>query len=1859
MRKHLSRVLLVLTIGTCCSISCKKDTININYGAIAEDLSIYLYAYTSGMISKASPIKIRFAQSVVEEAKIGTVATNLIRFSPSIDGEAIWEDTHTLRFNPSNYLKSKTTYVSTLNLEEVFSNIPDHLKKFQFEFQTLAQHLVLDFDRMEAVEPTDMSKQSLLGTLRTSDVVTAEEINAVLTAKQGNTKLPITWSTASDQMNHHFVVNEVKRGTQASKVTLYWDGKAIDMNQKGEQEIIIPAIGDFRILQGKFIQGQDQHIALDFSDPLQAGQDLTGLVTVSNYTNGYKFLIEGNQLRIYLDRYLTGTQQLTAVEGIKNAAGEKMAKASVWQILFESPKPQVRLVGEGMILPDANSLVFPFEAINLNAVEVEVFKIFNNNILQFLQANEMDGSYDLERVGRIVLQQKVNLNQLNMEGTNSNWTRYALDLRKLITPDPQAIYQVRIGFRPTYSNYYCGTKSVNSDAELVIVNKEEEPKTIWDSWYGTEGYYDGFNWEDRDDPCKPAYYNYENFVRRNVFASNLGVLAKGGSDNSMLLVVTDLRNANPLSGVTLEVYDYQQQLLATAQTNSEGLANVQLARPPFVVIAKQGEQRGYLKLMDGNALSLSRFDVAGAVTQKGLKGFIYGERSVWRPGDSIYLNFMIENENQDLPANYPITFELYDARGQLQERRTTSENVNYLYPLYTATPTDAPTGNWMVKVKAGGANFTKNILVETVKPNRLKVDLDFGKEKLSIKDEPIQISMQVNWLHGAPAQNLKTIVEMEVKNVNTTFPTFKNFEFDDPARNFYAEPKVVFDGTLNGNGEAAFATNVTSNTIAAGKLSVQFKARAFEQGGDFSTRTVTMPYDPYTSYAGVAIPKNKYGEKRLDIDKEGKLQFTIVDQNGNPINNKKLSIGLYRTQWRWWWDNSYDNVAQYNSIQHLNALKTNNLVTNTKGEATWNVAVNEWGRYLVRVCDMESGHCAGDYFYAGYPWYDDEDGGQNREGVAMITFSTDKDKYKVGETINLSVPASAGGKALVSIEDGTKVLQTFWVTTKAGDNTISFKTTPEMSPNVYAHLSLLQPYEQEQNDLPIRMYGVASIAVEDPSTVLLPQIKLPSELKPEQTFIVEVSEKNRQNMSYTIALVDEGLLDLTNFKTPDPHASFYAKEALGVNTWDVYDKVLGGFSGELTRILSIGGDLELNSDANNRQANRFKPVVKHLGPFFLEKGKTAKHAIQMPNYVGSVRVMLVASNVAGAYGNTEATVSVRNPLMILATLPRVLGLQERLQLPVSIFASDPKVKNVTLSIQESTGLVRINGEKSKKINFSKPGEELVNFDLEVTEGVGIAKFKISASGNGESASQDIEIQIRNPNPYATITQAVVLEANQKHTFDFQPIGIRGTNIGTLEISNIPPIDLEKSLRYLIQYPHGCIEQTTSAAFPQLFVNQLLELKPTQKDEIPKNIAAAIERLNQFQTAEGGFGYWPGDEDASAWGSNYAGHFMLEAQQQGYAVPSNLLNRWKDFQQKRARTWVRNNNTDEYYRNQDLDQAYRLYTLALAKSPELSAMNRMREMKTLSVQARWRLAAAYTLAGKPEIAKTLTEKVSTIIPPYQELGYTYGSDLRDKAMIVETMVLMNNLKDAAPIVQDIANTLSGNRWCSTQEIGYALLAVSKFVGDSENSKDFKFVYSLNGKSVNAGSSTPIMQIDVPVDGSNARKVGIENKNTGILYARLVLIGQPLIGEETATADHLNINVRYLDTKGSTIDPSNLTQGTDFVAEVTVNNPGSRGINYEEMVLTQIFPSGWEITNSRLDGFGGVTSSRAEYQDIRDDRTYTYFDIRKGVTQVYRIQLNAAYRGRYYLPAVQCAAMYDNSIQARVVGRWVEVTTPSNI
>ncbi len=1873
-------ILGFLFIVFCClmQFACNKQQEAKQMSAEAYN---YIYAHTSGTISKADPIRVRFTKPVVADSLLNTlVSSNLLSFNPSIKGESRWENSQTLLFEPTGKWASGANYIAKLKLATLFDDVPKSSSNIEFDFKIIELVYDVDIKGLSAINKSDLSKQELEGVVNVSDVVESENIEKIISAKQGNRDLPIRWNFNSSKNKHTFYVTDIRREqTQDGEITINWNGSSIDVETKGSQTYSVPALNNFKVMKTDIFQGAEQYLSVHFSDPLLQNQEVKGLIQLGSLSDDdLRFDIENNILKIYSTTRLVGDYKLIVREGLKNSNGMKMRDLSEWNLTFMDVKPAVRLVGQGVVMPNSDGLIFPFEAVSLNAIDVEIFKIFDNNILHFLQSNNLQGSNNLERVGRIIFQKKIELKDIDPKAQFYNWRRYAINLADLIETDPNAIYQVRIGFKPNYSTYVCDKNKNNSENENVeddyyegdyfgdeyydetlAFDREEEYTSIWGGYYGVAGYYRGFNWKHRQNPCYPAYYNYENFVRSNVIASNLGLIAKGGDDGSVMVAVSDIKTTQPVSGTNLLFYDYQNQLIKSIKTDSEGMAEVQLNRKPFVVVAEKGLQKGYLKMGDGNALSLSKFDVAGARSQKGLKGYIYAERGVWRPGDSIYLNFILEDENRQLPSNYPVSLEMYDPRGQLQYKTTSSDNINGLYGFTTQTNVDDPTGNWSVNIKAGGASFNKTLKIETVKPNRLKIKLDFGEgDLMTDANGKINGQLESKWLHGAPAKGLKAKVEVQLGDKNTRFENYKNYVFDDPTRSYRNQnAKVIFDEELNENGQATINTDVSSTY--AGKMRANFKVRVFEKGGDASINTFSKTYSPYSAYAGINIPQDKYGQRRLKVKESTPIDLVVVDAEGKPLSGKAVSVGLYKTNWRWWWDRSSDNVSRYNSNNHIGSLQKESLVTQNNGKTKWNVKVDTWGRYLVRVCDEETGHCAGAYFYAGNPW---SDGEVNREQASILAFSADKEKYNVGETVQLKIPTGEAGRALISIESGSKVIETYWMDAKKGENTFSFYVTPEMTPTVYANVSLIQPHAQVKNDLPIRMYGVIPINVEDKETKLYPKIQMPDVLKPEQKVQIKVSEDNGKAMAYTIAMVDDGLLDLTNFKTPDPWNTFYAREALGVKTWDLYDQVLGAFGGELESALSIGGDGEEVQSPEGKKANRFEPVVRHLGPFYLESGSTATHEIVMPNYVGSVRTMIVAAN-KGAYGNMEKTTAVRKPLMILATLPRVIGPGESLALPVNVFAMEDKVKNVEITVEEISGLVDFDGTNQQSIQFSKPDDQIVDFALNVGEQVGIATFKITAKGGGEVASQEIEIDVRNPNPYITNVERSVVKGGEDWTTNFEPVGMKGTNTGILEVSNLPPIDLGKRLDYLLRYPYGCLEQTTSKGFPLLYLDRLVELTDQQKTEVPKIIDATIERLRRFQQSDGSLSYWPTSRRYyNGWAGNYAGHFLVEAKKLGYTVPDLFFDRYIKFQKKYARKWDPETNAMGMYRhNSDLEQAYRLYILAAAQQPEYGAMNRLREMPKLSNSCKWRLAAAYAVSGKPEVAQQIIDDLSKEVDNYTELSYTFGSSLRDRAMIIETLVILNDQAGAMELVEVISDQISSNRWWNTQALAFSFVAIGKLIGDKSLQKGFNFSYQIgNEPIVNAGSENPYMQIEVPIDGTNNRKVSVTNPNNNVLFARLITTGQPLVGDQNSTSSHLEISVQYKDMNGGLIDPQQIAQGTDFIAEVNVTNPGSKGKDYKEMALTQIFPSGWEIINSRMDNLSNNevndNANQYTYQDIKDDRVNTFFNVRQNKQQTYRIQLNAAYEGRFYLPTTACQAMYDNTISASKAGKWVEVVMP---
>ena len=623
----------------------------------------------------------------------------------------------------------------------------------------------------------------------------------------------------------------------------------------------------------------------------------------------------------------------------------------------------------------------------------------------------------------------------------------------------------------------------------------------------------------------------------------------------------------------------------------------------------------------------------------------------------------------------------------------------------------------------------------------------------------------------------------------------------------------------------------------------------------------------------------------------------------------------------------------------------------------------------------------------------------------------------------------------------------------------------------------------------------------------------------------------------------------------------------------------------------------------------------------------------------------------GAYGFDEKTTPVRKPLTVLGTLPRVLGPGETVELPVSVFAMEDNVKDVSVTVK-SNNMFDVLGSNTKQITFSEKGDQLVNFKLLVKPKTGVGKVDIEARSGSENAIYNIELEIRNPNPVVVDVISEMIEGGKEWTQPIKTFGIEGTNKCILEISSIPPLNLGERLNYLIQYPHGCIEQTTSGAFPQLYLDNLVELSDQLKTRTEQNIKYAINRLASFQVASGGLSYWPGHTDASEWGTTYAGHFLIEAFHKGYDLPSGFLNKWKKYQRNEARNWSNNANRS------DLSQAYRLYTLALVGDPEVGAMNRLLSSTGLSKTAKFRLAASYQLAGKPEVAEKLIESLDYKVEDYSELGNTFGSGLRDKGMILETLTLMGKQSDAFVLLKTISEELNLKRWYSTQTTSYALLAVGKFVGGNKISKEMSFEYSIDGNNSNKIISTkPIIQEAITLPFNEDTNINVKNNFSYPLFARIILEGKPITGDQTDASNKLELSIGYYLMDGKKIDPSSLEQGTDFVAEVTVTHPGVWRNRYEQMELHQIFPSGWEIINTRLINMEFFTnSSLPEYQDIRDDRVYTYYNLNSKQTKTFRLLLNASYLGKFYLPTVYSQAMYDNTINARKHGQWVEVVLP---
>ena len=1850
-------LLIMMTVGLYSCTRTQKDIIP------SADYAPYVNAYTGGVISQNSTIRIELTHDQPMVDLNSELKNNPFSFSPSLKGKAYWVSNNTIEFVPEEgTLKPGTLYEGTFQLGD-FIEVDKKLKEFNFSFRVQERNFTLQLESLP-ITATQPDEINIKGEIRFSDVVKKEEVEKMLTASDGKKSYPVEVTATDNLTRYQFNIRQIPREADDYPLTITANGNPAGIDRKQSEEVLIPAKDCFRFMSAERIEQPENGIEIVFSAPLSTTQDLKGLIEIPEVSSSI-FQINENRVFIYFEANTQNKLTLNIHEGVKDSQGKALGTSHTISFSEVSLKPQVEMSTSAAILPDSKNLIIPFRAVNLYAVDLSVIRIFENNVLMFMQTNSLASANELRRSGRLVYKKTLWLAKDASKDIH-HWGDYSIDLAGLIHQEPGAIYRVILSFRQEYSAYPCGgnenqnmkfADSNTSDGLTKVSGSvlSEEDEAIWntpEAYY----YYNGgtmdwsvYRWTERDNPCHPSYYmNSDRIAACNVFASNLGMIVKRNSLNKLWIAVSNILDTKPIGKAQVTAYNFQLQPIGKGETNGDGFVEITPKGVPFIIVAESEKQKAYVRVVDGEEQSVSRFDVGGKDIQKGLKGFIYGERGVWRPGDTLHISFILEDREKRIPDKHPVALEIYNPRGQFYTKMISTQGMNGFYTFDVPTLATDPTGLWNAYIKVGGTTFHKGLRIETIKPNRLKINLALPKT-LQATDKDVYAPLTSTWLTGATASKLKAKIEMSLSKVNTQFKNYGQYIFNNPATNFTTIKTDIFDGTLDAEGKTSVTLKVPTATEAPGMLNATFTTRVFEPGGDASIYTQTIPFSPFTSYIGINLnqPKGKY----IETDKDHVFDIVTVNTQGQLVNRTNLEYKIYRIGWSWWWENSGESFGTYINNSSITPVASGNLQTRG-GKASFKFRVDypSWGRYLVYVKDKESGHATGGTVYIDWPEWRGRSSKTDPSGIKMLAFSLNKDSYEIGETATAIIPAAAGGRALVSIENGSTVLRQEWIeVSNGGDTKYTFKITPEMTPNVYLHISLLQPHAQTVNDLPIRMYGVVPVFVTNSQTVLQPQIQMPEVLRPETNFNVTVSEKSGKPMTYTLAIVDDGLLDLTNFKTPDPWNDFYSREALGIRTWDMYDNVLGASAGSYSSLFSTGGDATLKpADA---KANRFKPVVKFIGPFYLGKGKSQTHTLKLPMYVGSVRAMVVAGQ-DGAYGNAEKTAFVRTPLMMLSTLPRVLSIQEEITVPVNIFAMENQVKNVTVSLQASGGGVQIVGANQQSLKFTQPGDQLVFFTLKTGSKTGKATIHLTANGSGQQTKETIEIDVRNPNPVVTLRNSQWIEAGQSKELSYNLSSSSANNQIKLEVSRIPSVDISRRFDFLYNYQHHCTEQLTSKALPLLFVAQFKTIDKTEAEKIKTNVQEAIRQIYGRQLPNGGFVYWPGNAVADEWISSYAGMFLTLAQEKGYAVHANVLNKWKRFQRAAAQNWRMPQEASGWQQWQsELQQAFRLYTLALAGVPEYGAMNRMKEQTGLSIQAKWRLAAAYALTGKMKPAEELVYNVETTVNPYSSMNQIYGSSDRDEAMILETLILMNRERDALQQAKVVSKNLSQEDWFSTQSTAFALMAMGRLAEKLSGTLDF--VWSWNDKQQPAVKSAKAVFEKEIATTPKSGTVSVKNQGKGALSVDLITRTQLLNDTLPAISDNLRMDIRYANLNGTPLSVNDIIQGTDFMAITSISNISGTS-DYTNLALTHIIPSGWEIYNERMvapetenaaaDG-SGQSVSKYSYQDIRDDRVLTYFNLRRGETKVFTVRLQATYAGNFILPAVQCEAMYDVNVQAR--------------
>lgn len=1727
-------------------------------------------------------VDIIFSQPVAP-LRVGEVVTDPpASIAPALNGIWRWYTGNILRFEPAGSLPIASQYTLRVDPSRIGTDEIPFDGPSEFEVKT-DDFLVRRVTWAE--QPIANGFFVLQGEANFNYPVSPESLIPRIHLRDGASTVRVELVTPYQSESLTWRSAPLRKEKREREVTLVIDNGLfpaegnVTLGKEFVQSIAIGSSETLSVLSAIVTPSEhDAVIRIAFSSAVTP-ESLAGNLTITPKTR-FRIEGEGNDV-LLIGQFKPGRSYDLAIEQGVLANDNALLRAKYTQtIAVPDLQPLLQFQSEGMFLSASGKRNVAIDTINVSGGKLAIDRVYRNNLFFYLQS-----------AGR------------SYHGEEGEWD--APYYRAYYDSGPVAHrYGDRI-VEKTLTFTSAPNVRATSTIPLGSLVKSSSP-----GLYKVSVFRDNDEW---------------NASTRWILLTDLGIVVKR-SEHEIVIWVASFKDLSPVGNASVRLIDDQNQPLGHGTTDDRGFwtaRGIPAKANPFMITVERGGDFSFLLIGDSR-VDTSAFDVGGAsIPADGYLAFLYGERTLYRPGETLRGVAVVRTNDLKVAPKMPLVLKHLDPAGEPRGSIRLTPDASGIASYEVALPSYTRTGGHSLSLHAGDTVIGSTTFnVEEFVPDRIKVEIQTPKE---VTSGPLKFAVTSAYLFGAPASSLAVETKVRLEPSPFTAEGYEEFSFAASSRKFDPRELASESGKLDDDGRKEVVVAVPEKLAVPSSLDAIITSRVQEQGGRGVAAITRVPVHPYPYYVGVRELRHPGNSAHR------RFEWVALTPSGKETRSAPLRAELYEERWHTVMRRNSNGGYAYESTRDSEHLKTISIAGGkTRGVIPF--TTRGWGSYRLVVTDPVSLAASELTFEAwdgrGYsPWA--------MKNPGRLELTLDKSAYSSGQSATLTIKSPFRGKALVTVERD-RVLYSSVETLQSNTARIEVPLPVEAGPNAYITATVVRTADDLEPGEAGRAFGAIRVDVDRAENEIHPEITVVDDMRSSRA--LKVAVRTKPGARVTISAVDQGILQLVGEQRPDPFAHFYQHRALGVITHDIFALLLPEVAAK-NKAVTGGSDSGegISQFLRTDGMRRPKPVSFWSGILTAGDDGIARASFDIPDFQGAVRVTAVA-HAERQFGSSDQLVRVHDPIVILPTVPRFAATGDAFSVPVTI-RNDTKAPGSFVVTAALTGSGALTTPARQTITIERQREATVLFGLRAAEQRGSISLAFTTSGNKERAAASATIPVFPSLPDATDEMSGSIPERVMIFPAIPPQRFReGSARREVVISPLPLIQFRGRLDYLVHYPYGCVEQTTSTSFPLLYLADIAdELDPHafRKRPAPGFVREGIRRLGTMQTVTGAFAMWPYGNDVNVWGSIYATHFLSEAKRAGYSVDSLRYASALDYLAQLAKARPE-------YDTEGLQQSvYALYVLGRAGRPDLGTMDYIREKhaRLLTFDSRALLGAAYASAGNPAAVSAMLADIEREEAITRQTGANYNSTLRNRALVVLALL------DAAPNdprLPRLANRLSreilADRYYTTQDSAMGLVALGQYLRARRATATYKGTLLLDGKAVGTFAGKTARFENLPAHGE--LRVVLENGYTrDAAYFALRARGTPEESTFKPSAEGLRLKRTYLTRDGLPLAGLEVRQGEIVVIRTEV---GSISGPMQNVVVQNVLPAGLEVENPRLtttESLPWVQSiSVSQHADIRDDRVLFFADLDGRTPLTFYTVARAITPGTFKLPPAQAEAMY---------------------